>query len=73
MTPRDTTVLEIAARRYRHPGARIEAIRVELGMSETRFAQVLGSLLEDVEAEREHPALVRRLRRLRDGRRSARG
>lgn len=72
LTVRDHAVIRFADRRYAKPGARVEAIRHELGMTETRYAQVLNTLLDDADAEREYATLVRRLRRVRDGRRAQR-
>lgn len=69
LTVRDQATLNIAARTYKHPGARTDAIRHELGMSEARYAQVLNALLDNPDAEATYPALVRRLRRLREARR----
>lgn len=71
MTVREHMALQLAARSY-NGGARVTAIRVELGMSEVRHAQVVTALLERPDAEAAQPVLVRRLRRLRDSRRAAR-
>ena len=49
-------------------GAREAAIRERLGISPTRYHQLLNASLDDPEAEAEFPMLVHRLRRLRDGR-----
>ncbi|TSD68151.1 DUF3263 domain-containing protein [Aeromicrobium piscarium] len=49
-------------------GAREAAIREQLEISPVRYHQFLNRALDDPEAEREFPMLVRRLRRLRDGR-----
>lgn len=43
-----------------------ERIRAELGMSRVRFYQRLNTLLDDASALAAYPALVMRLRRLRD-------
>lgn len=72
LTVREHTALRIEGQHFKHGGARITTIRNELGWSEVRQAQVVGSLLERPDAEAAHPTLVRRLRSLRDARRSAR-
>jgi len=43
-----------------------------LGLSGTRYYQLLGTLLDSPEADTYDPLVVRRLRRLRDRRRRAR-
>lgn len=72
LTVREHTALRIEGQHWAHGGARITTITRELGWSETRHAQVIGHLLNRPDAEAELPALVRRLRSLRDARRSAR-
>lgn len=72
LTVREHTALRIEGQRFKHGGARINAIRTELGWSEVRQAQVVGALLERPDAEAEAPTLVRRLRSLRDQRRATR-
>lgn len=72
LTVRESMTLTLAGTPFRHAGARATAIRETLGYSEPRFAQVVGALLLRQDAEAEMPALVHRLRRLRDGRRAAR-
>jgi hypothetical protein len=72
LTVRESMALQVEAAHYKFPGARINVIRYVLGFSETRHAQVVGALLDRPDAEAEHPAIVRRLRSLRDARRSAR-
>lgn len=49
-------------------GARESSIREHLEISPTRYTQLLNAALDDPDAEAEFPMLVRRLRRLRDGR-----
>lgn len=68
----DRLVLDIAARTYRHEGAREQAAHDELGMSGVRFAQRLTLLLDEPDAYRAEPVLVKRLRRLRDTRQADR-
>lgn len=72
LTIRESMALDLEGRHWKHGGARITAIRAELGWSEVRQAQVVAALLLRPDAEAQHPRLVRRLRALRDQRRSAR-
>lgn len=72
LTVREHTALRVEGAHYKHGGARVSAIARELGWSEVRHAQVIAALLERPDAEAEQPALVRRLRSLRDQRRQAR-
>jgi hypothetical protein len=54
------------------PGAKERAIREGLGMSPTRYYQLLGALLDDPRALAHDPVTVNRLRRIRDARRARR-
>lgn len=77
MTERDLTDLErrvVAFERswWKRGGVKDQAIRDELGMSATRYYQVLGELLDLPSALAEDPMLIRRLRRRRDARRRER-
>ena len=65
-------VLDIESRTWRYQGAKEAQAYRELGLSPTRYAQVLGWLLDQPAAEAEYPQLVRRLRRLREVRRAGR-
>jgi hypothetical protein len=47
---------------WRTPGAKAEAILDRLGMTETRYYQVLNETIDTPEALRYDPALVNRLR-----------
>ncbi|QKJ18828.1 DUF3263 domain-containing protein [Microbacterium hominis] len=72
LTDRDRAVLDFEAEWRRHAGDKEDAIRSELGLAPARYYQLLGRLLDTVEAQRHDPMLVKRLRRLRDeGDRSA--
>lgn len=68
----ERAVLDFEERWWRNPGAKDQAIGDELGMSRTRYYQVLAGLLDNPAALAEHPALIRRLARVRDARRRAR-
>lgn len=65
-------ILAFEVRRWLHAGAREEAITVELGMTPTRYAQLLNALIDRPEAYLHDPMLVKRLRRLRQTRRASR-
>jgi len=72
LTVRECMVLDVERQRWAYAGAKTEMIRDRLGMTPTRFAQVLGALLDRPEALAHDPMLVNRLRRLRDARRTSR-
>nr|WP_315266449.1 DUF3263 domain-containing protein [Microbacterium lemovicicum] len=72
LTDRDRALLDFEAAWSRHAGAKEEAIRAEFGLSPARYYQLLGRLLETTEALAYDPMLVKRLRRIRDVRESAR-
>ncbi|MFS0732258.1 DUF3263 domain-containing protein [Microbacterium sp. 1P10UB] len=72
LTDRDRALLDFEAAWSRHAGAKEEAIRAEFGLSPARYYQLLGRLLETAEALAYDPMLVKRLRRIRDARESAR-
>ncbi|WP_153427638.1 DUF3263 domain-containing protein, partial [Streptomyces alkaliphilus] len=72
LSDRDRSILAVAARTFPGPGARDRVIRERLGMSPTRYHQLLNALLDDPAALAHDPVTVNRLRRLRDLRRSDR-
>ncbi|MDX1690761.1 MAG: DUF3263 domain-containing protein [Acidimicrobiia bacterium] len=63
---RDIDVLDFEGSWWLYPGPKDRAIRDYLGMSATRYYQVLRRLVDDPEAERHAPLTVRRLRRMQD-------
>nr|WP_229698375.1 DUF3263 domain-containing protein [Wenjunlia tyrosinilytica] len=65
-------MLDLARRTWSRPGAKERAIREQLGMSPTRYYQVLNALLDTPDALEHDPVTVNRLRRMRDARRSRR-
>ncbi|MEV6973928.1 DUF3263 domain-containing protein [Kitasatospora sp. NPDC093806] len=69
---RDRAVLALEGRSWRTAGAKERAVREELGLSSTRYYQLLNALLDRPEALAHAPVLVNRLRRVRDARRAAR-
>lgn len=75
LTDTHRAVLDFESRNHhwRHGGTREAAVLATFGWSEARYAQVLHALLERPEALAYAPATVRRLVRLRQVRREARG
>jgi Protein of unknown function (DUF3263) len=69
---RERAVLVFERRRWKHVGAKEQAIRDEFGISPTHYYQILNALLDDPAALAHSPALVNRLRRVRDARRRER-
>ena len=72
LTIREHMALTLAATPYRYAAIRETHAREQLGMDAVRFWQVVGGLLERVDAEAERPVEVRRLRRVAQRRRVAR-
>ena len=72
LTDRDRAILRFEGEWRRHGGAKEEAIRADLGLSPARYYQLLGRLIDTAEAQEHDPMLVKRLRRLREARISAR-
>jgi len=72
VTERQARILAFERQWWRHAGAKEEAIRAEFGLSAARYYQVLNALLDSPAALESDPMLVKRLRRLRDARTSAR-
>lgn len=72
LTVREHMALQAEGMRWRYQGAKEAWVREHLGLTATRHAQLVMTLLERPEAEHAHPTLVRRLRRLREQRRTVR-
>lgn len=72
LTDQQLAILDIEAQHWRHAGSKEQAIRTRLGISATRYYQLLGALVDEPAALERQPVLVNRLRRLREGRRRAR-
>ncbi|MDT0441980.1 DUF3263 domain-containing protein [Streptomyces johnsoniae] len=72
LSDRDRAVLAVERRSWPGPGAKERAIRERLGMSPTRYYQLLNALLDDPRALAHDPVTVNRLRRLREARRGRR-
>ena len=69
---RAQAVLRMEVRSWPTPGAKERAIREELGVSPTRYYQLLNALLDDTRALAHAPVTVNRLRRARDEQRDRR-
>lgn len=69
---RERAVLDFERRRWKHAGAKEQAIRDTFDLSATRYYQILNALLDNPAALAYAPALVLRLRRIRDSRQRAR-
>lgn len=72
LSDRDRAVLGVERQGWPGPGAKERAIRERLGMSPTRYYQLLGALLDDPRAAEYDPVTLNRLRRVRDARRDRR-
>ncbi|WP_425588354.1 DUF3263 domain-containing protein [Streptomyces tremellae] len=72
MSDRDRAVLAFERRSWPGPGAKERAVRERLGMSPTRYYQLLNALLDDPAALRHDPVTVNRLVRVRAAHRDAR-
>ncbi|WP_329566567.1 DUF3263 domain-containing protein [Kitasatospora sp. NBC_01266] len=72
LTERELAVLALEGAGWRTQGAKEQAVRERLGISATRYYQLLNGLLERPEALAHSPVLINRLRRIRDARRAER-
>ncbi len=72
LSERDRAVLAVERASWPGPGAKERAIRERLGMSPTRYYQLLNALLDDPRALAHDPVTVNRLRRVRASRRRRR-
>lgn len=73
LTAREHELLRFETRWWRLPGSKESAIRDELGLTSTRYYQLLHELAQREEVEAAYPVLVHRLRRRMTVRRPARG
>jgi DNA-binding Lrp family transcriptional regulator len=69
LSERDRAILAIEKRSWRFEGAKQQVIRETLGLSPTRYYQVLNELLDDPAALSAEPIVIRRLQRQRQSRR----
>ncbi|MBZ6473771.1 DUF3263 domain-containing protein [Streptomyces griseocarneus] len=72
MAEADRAVLALERQSWPGPGAKERAVRERLGITPTRYYQLLNALLDDPRALAHDPVTVNRLRRLRDERRARR-
>ncbi|MFD5751234.1 DUF3263 domain-containing protein [Streptomyces sp. NPDC127033] len=72
LSARDRAVLAMEGRGWPGPGAKEREIRERLGLSPTRYYQLLNALLDDPAAAEHDPVTVNRLRRVRAARRERR-
>lgn len=72
LTDAELAMLDLERGWFKSAGAKQALVRERFGISATRYAQVLNALIDRADAEAHDPMLVRRLRRLRDGRRALR-
>ncbi|MFE3825794.1 DUF3263 domain-containing protein [Streptomyces sp. NPDC059092] len=72
LSARDRAVLAMEGRGWPGPGAKEREIRERLGLSPTRYYQLLNALLDDPRAAEHDPVTVNRLRRVRAARRDLR-
>ncbi|MFG2227445.1 DUF3263 domain-containing protein [Streptomyces sp. NPDC048644] len=72
LSARDAAVLATERRSWPSRGPKDRYIRERLGLSPTRYYQLLNALLDDVRALEHDPVTVNRLRRVRAARRTRR-
>ncbi|KAJ1684796.1 hypothetical protein LUZ63_020067 [Rhynchospora breviuscula] len=72
MTETERLLLALAGRRYRYGAALADDVHRQTGLSLGRFWQAVYALIDRPDVEAAEPALVHRLRRLRDRRQAAR-
>jgi hypothetical protein len=72
LSTRERAILDFERSWWSEPGSKEQGIRRRLGLSPTRYYELLGDLIESDEAMMHDPLVVRRLRRVREQRRRAR-
>lgn len=72
LSERDRAILDFEGSWWAEPGPKEAAIKARLGLSASRYRQILAALVDSEEAAVAAPLLIRRLRRERDRRRRAR-
>lgn len=72
LTDTERVMLDFEKITWRYQGRREEEIRRRFGISGTRHAQMMNTLIDRPEALTYAPSTVKRLRRLRDQRRAMR-
>jgi hypothetical protein len=72
LSDRDRAILDFEGSWWLEPGPKELAIKSHLGLSASRYRELLARLIDTEEAEQLAPLVVRRLRRERNRRRRAR-
>lgn len=72
LSDRDLAILDFEREWWHHAGAKEAAIRTSFSLSAARYYQLLNALIDQPEALRQDPMLVKRLLRARDARTGAR-
>ncbi len=72
LSARDVAIIDFERTWWLETGPKEQAIRMRLGLSATRYYQLLNDLIDRPEAHNYDPLVVRRLRRVRERRRRAR-
>ena len=72
LSERDRAILDFERSWWTDPGPKESGIRTRLGLSSTRYYELLAALVESPEAMSYDPLVVRRVQRLRARRRRAR-
>ncbi|GAA3050403.1 hypothetical protein FHS39_000928 [Streptomyces olivoverticillatus] len=72
LSERARAVLALERQSWSGPGAKERAVRERLGITPTRYYQLLNALLDDPRALAHDPVTVNRLRRVREARRARR-
>ncbi|MFJ6697121.1 DUF3263 domain-containing protein [Streptomyces sp. NPDC091272] len=72
LSERELAVLAVERQGWAAPGAKERAVREQLGVSPTRYYQLLNALLDDERALAHDPVTVNRLRRVREALRTRR-
>jgi hypothetical protein len=72
LSDRDKAILDVERSWWTEPGPKDVVIRARIGLSPTRYYELLGTLISSRDAVEHDPLLVRRLRRARLLRRRAR-
>ena len=72
LSERDKAILDLERTWWSHPGSKEQLVKDAVGLSTTRYREVLAELTDSEDALAYDPLVVRRLRRLRDRRRRER-
>ena len=72
LSKHDLAILELERSLWTEAGSKDAAIVSQLGLTVTRYYELLNELIDRPEAERHDPMVVRRLRRMRNLRRQSR-